>query len=307
MVATRELQGNYSTPFGSQMEGRKFNGGDYRFGFNGQEKDNEITGNSNINTAMFWEYDTRSGRRWNIDPKPNSSISDYACFANNPIWNSDLLGDKFVNAHDKDKEKGEKDVKDLTKQKEDFKSNNSAVFSKSKDELTRQDKVILRQYRKITRQLNNAQEDLAETTQKWEATNTALKNFKDANPSVYNQWDNLKVKDGKGVSQKIDIEVSATFRTILMKDENGIPYSSTDESTEYGRDKTGAFKPIKVSLKILRDTKANAGYIGQTRLLVHGLGHVHLFLSEGKKDYKTVGEPHAIDYAYDNFTIFLKK
>jgi hypothetical protein len=66
---------------------------DYRFGFNTQEKVNEIVGVGNHNTALFWEYDTRLGRRWNLDPKPQISISDYAINANNPIANTDFLGD----------------------------------------------------------------------------------------------------------------------------------------------------------------------------------------------------------------------
>lgn len=49
----------------------------YRFGFNGQEKDDEMSGEGNTNTAEYWEYDARLGRRWNIDPKPNSLISLY--------------------------------------------------------------------------------------------------------------------------------------------------------------------------------------------------------------------------------------
>jgi RHS repeat-associated protein len=66
----------------------------YLFGFNGQEKDDEITGSTGSHyTATFWEYDSRIGRRWNIDPKPVTGISDYACFGNNPIWYSDPLGD----------------------------------------------------------------------------------------------------------------------------------------------------------------------------------------------------------------------
>ncbi|MCU0351893.1 MAG: hypothetical protein MUF43_13865 [Flavobacterium sp.] len=64
-----------------------------RFGFNGQEKDEEVYGAGSLNTAEFWEYDTRIGRRWNVDPKPNVSISSYATFANNPIWYADPLGD----------------------------------------------------------------------------------------------------------------------------------------------------------------------------------------------------------------------
>jgi hypothetical protein len=70
----------------------KLNDG-YRFGYNGQEKVDEIAGAGNHNTAEFWEYDTRLGRRWNRDPKPNLSVSDYACFNNNPILNIDIKGD----------------------------------------------------------------------------------------------------------------------------------------------------------------------------------------------------------------------
>lgn len=65
----------------------------YLFGFNGQEADDEITGSRSHYTAMFWEYDSRIGRRWNLDPKPDPSLSYYACFANNPIWFADPLGD----------------------------------------------------------------------------------------------------------------------------------------------------------------------------------------------------------------------
>ena len=41
---------------------------------------------------MFWEYDTRLGRRWNLDPVDQVSISNYAVNKLNPIWFSDPLG-----------------------------------------------------------------------------------------------------------------------------------------------------------------------------------------------------------------------
>ncbi|MDP2176238.1 MAG: hypothetical protein Q8K70_10060 [Bacteroidota bacterium] len=69
------------------------NGKRYKYGFNGQEKDNEIAGEGNNYTAEFWQYDSRLGRRWNKDPKPTPSISNYATFANNPILLSDPNGD----------------------------------------------------------------------------------------------------------------------------------------------------------------------------------------------------------------------
>ena len=68
----------------------------YRYGFNGQEKSDEIKGDGNSYTAEFWEYDSRLGRRWNLDPKPMVGISEYAAFANNPILFSDPLGDTIV-------------------------------------------------------------------------------------------------------------------------------------------------------------------------------------------------------------------
>ena len=62
-------------------------------GYNGQEKVDEIAGAGNHTTAEFWEYDTRLGRRWNVDPVVKPWESSYACFANNPIWFSDVNGD----------------------------------------------------------------------------------------------------------------------------------------------------------------------------------------------------------------------
>jgi hypothetical protein len=72
----------------------KLNDG-YRFGYNGQEKVDEIAGAGNHTTAEFWEYDTRLGRRWNMDPeyKKMSNESPYAVNHSNPIANCDPKGD----------------------------------------------------------------------------------------------------------------------------------------------------------------------------------------------------------------------
>ena len=77
------------------MPGRKFTqvNSTYRYGFNGQEKSNEIDPADNLTTAEYWEYDSRLGRRWNIDPKPTYGVSVYAAFLNNPILVSDVKGD----------------------------------------------------------------------------------------------------------------------------------------------------------------------------------------------------------------------
>ena len=64
----------------------------YKFGFNGQVKDDEIYGEGNTYSAQFWEYDARLGRRWNIDPVTYPWQSSYSCFNSNPILYADPLG-----------------------------------------------------------------------------------------------------------------------------------------------------------------------------------------------------------------------
>jgi RHS repeat-associated protein len=65
----------------------------YRYGFNGQEKDDEVSGAGNSYGAEFWEYSPRLGRRWNIDPKVKVWLSSYSAFSNNPLIYVDPQGD----------------------------------------------------------------------------------------------------------------------------------------------------------------------------------------------------------------------
>jgi RHS repeat-associated protein len=60
-------------------------------GFNGQENSDEIA--AGLTTALYWEYDSRIGRRWNMDPVIKVWESPYLCFGGNPIYLSDPLGD----------------------------------------------------------------------------------------------------------------------------------------------------------------------------------------------------------------------
>jgi hypothetical protein len=84
-------------PGGMLMPGRQFTTDySYRYGQNGIEKVNEIAGVGNHYTALFGEYDPRTVRRWNLDPKPNPSISPYNMYVGNPIWHSDPLLDTII-------------------------------------------------------------------------------------------------------------------------------------------------------------------------------------------------------------------
>jgi len=80
-------------PFGMTIAERSWQSTGYRYGYNQQEKSLEIDANGNHNTAEFWEYDTRTGRRWNLDPVVKPWESNYATFASNPIQVIDPNGD----------------------------------------------------------------------------------------------------------------------------------------------------------------------------------------------------------------------
>src|SRR5215203_5687105 len=76
-----------------ETPGRQYQQGTstYRFSINGQEKESEL--NKNITVAKFWEYDSRIGRRWNLDPRPICGLSEYSVFKNSPIIHLDPNGD----------------------------------------------------------------------------------------------------------------------------------------------------------------------------------------------------------------------
>lgn len=93
-------------PGGAIMPGRNYNAGSYRYGFGSHEKDDEISGAGNSYTAEYWQYDSRLGRRWNIDPIKKHNESSYACFSNNPIFLIDPNGADTISINDKGKISG---------------------------------------------------------------------------------------------------------------------------------------------------------------------------------------------------------
>ena len=70
--------------------------GGYRYFFNGQEADNEVLGEGVSLTAEFWQYDSRLGRRWNVDPVFFNGYSPYVVFLDNPICYVDDDGESPI-------------------------------------------------------------------------------------------------------------------------------------------------------------------------------------------------------------------
>jgi RHS repeat-associated protein len=91
--AAEHISATDYSPFGAPLASRTWQSSEYRFGFNTQERDDEIAGVGNIMTAQFWEYDSRLGRRWNVDPVKKPHLSLYSVLSNNPIRKIDIKGD----------------------------------------------------------------------------------------------------------------------------------------------------------------------------------------------------------------------
>jgi RHS repeat-associated protein len=118
-------------PFGMQVPNRFGSIEDYRYGFNGMEKDDEIKGEGNSYDFGARMYDSRLGRFFSTDilERKYSMLSPYAGFANSPIFFVDKDGNEniiyIVNVPD---EKGKKTISDKEIQKRIDKAN--SILSK---------------------------------------------------------------------------------------------------------------------------------------------------------------------------------
>jgi len=85
------------------MLGRTYNATNYRYGFNGQEKDDEVYGLGNLISFDFRECDTRlGGQFWSVDPlaKAYPGWSLYAFAQRRPIDGIDLEGLEWKGTND---------------------------------------------------------------------------------------------------------------------------------------------------------------------------------------------------------------
>ena len=97
------LQANDYYPFGMMMSGRTWSAGSsHRYGFQGQELENEVYNSGQTYSAEFWQYDGRLGRRWNVDPVVKISESPYVTFSDNPMLYIDPLGNSANPVYDEE-------------------------------------------------------------------------------------------------------------------------------------------------------------------------------------------------------------
>jgi len=97
-------------PFGSVMYNRNYNASNYRYGFNGQEKDDETFGAGNEYDYGARIYDPRLGRFLSLDAHyaKYPAISPYVSALNSPLLFKDIDGNDAVVTVQKDENGGGK-------------------------------------------------------------------------------------------------------------------------------------------------------------------------------------------------------
>ena len=82
-------------PYGMSEPNRSYSLNNYRYGFGGMEKDDEVDGSGNSYTTLYRQYDPRLGRWKSLDPKARDFPwqSPYVGMDNKPIIRNDANGD----------------------------------------------------------------------------------------------------------------------------------------------------------------------------------------------------------------------
>ncbi|MPT36091.1 MAG: RHS repeat-associated core domain-containing protein, partial [Flavobacterium sp.] len=100
-------------PFGMLQDARHGSKANYRYGFNGKEKDDELKGEGNSYDYGFRMYDPRTARFFSVDPLTESypELTPYQFASNTPIQAIDLDGLERLDVVGYDKEKREVRIK----------------------------------------------------------------------------------------------------------------------------------------------------------------------------------------------------
>ena len=181
--------------------------GEYRYGMNTQEKDNEIYGEGNSYTAEYWQYDARLGRRWNVDPVVKEWESGYATFHNNPIICVDIKGDDPTTNN----KKGDRSMK-----KYERKYNKAAEeISKANPEKS-QEQINTEAHKKVEDNYNH---------KKW----MWVKNQGEGNGSGYNEYFHAGDLFVKNNPDK-DVTINRTTQTTQILSEGGPIFGFADQA-----------------------------------------------------------------------------
>ncbi|MBX7227392.1 MAG: hypothetical protein K1X55_15260 [Chitinophagales bacterium] len=234
-------------PFGMQLAYRTYTATtSYSRGFNGQERDFEINADGNINTAMFWEYDARLGRRWNVDPVTYPWHGGYTCMTNNPIYFTDINGDvvdgdkKGLEDYNKAKQKANSKIQKLGEKI-------NALSNKGKDKKIDNLKKQLQAWEQVKNEFNSLETssvlyyiNSGVTYSKTSITGNLGYNLDKERVEVnYKSGINYLAHELKHAYQYeiLELDIVATYGQSSTQTGGGFAYDVYDEQEAYGRQK----------------------------------------------------------------------
>ena len=215
-----------SHPFGMIMPNRSYTapGQGYRYGFNGQEMDDEVAGIGNIYDFGARIYDGRLGRWFSTDPLAYEYVylSPYNFSNSNPVYYIDIGGKKFVNPYKTQLEASE-NVLDEKQEAYD------KMVSEYNGRLT---KCKLRKFRKESG-LKEAQRAYDEVHRQYETVEEIVNTLRIVAPEKYNYFETLTNPDGT------EVEI------LVFADDNISPAGSLNYAeTKISTDKENIVDPM---------------------------------------------------------------
>jgi RHS repeat-associated protein len=218
------VSANDYSPFGAPLAGRSYTApnSDYRFHFNGQEADDEIAGKGNIMTAQFWEYDSRLGRRWNLDPVSQVNISDYAAFRNNPIVFIDPNGDEVINGDKIKADKATKNHKFWSNEKSKYMNDHGITDKTGKRDFIKNggSKEDWKEYKNLRNNFKTLKREMDFWNTRAGITQDIIDRWKTESPNVF---DEVNKQNADFILSTKDLSGAGYFgRNILLEKNNGI-------------------------------------------------------------------------------------
>ncbi|MBW7869152.1 MAG: hypothetical protein H3C31_12620 [Brumimicrobium sp.] len=165
--------------------------GSYLWGFNTQQRVDEIAGKGNHYTAEFWEYSPRLGKRWNIDPVVKPHESPYAAFANNPIIFVDPNGDDVINGDRLVANQKEADKRKADNSLSDFKTHHNISDNSTRKDFLSQGgtKKEWKEYKKLKTEVKKATKQFNSWDERAKITQNIIDQWKISSPNLFNKVD----------------------------------------------------------------------------------------------------------------------
>jgi RHS repeat-associated protein len=165
----------------------------YRYGFNGQEKDNEVMGEGNSYGFEYRMYDARIGRWFSTDLEAAlySDLSTYCFAGNSPILFLDNEGNRFVNPYAERYNEVKLEMAQKDKLVEDY----IQAAEENGTKLKRRD---IRAYKKSIN-YNSTQRALEDIGEPYWEVEDYFYTLKVTNEAEYLYFENLRDKEGQEI------------------------------------------------------------------------------------------------------------